>query len=103
MKYFLRILRFLRLTDEQDNLSLTNIAVMLIIVKLALLQEYGLQDLGVLLVALLTYTAKKVISDKKKIKENVSNAILDKMDTDIKELKDKVSSVAMATGLIRKQ
>lgn len=58
-----RLLAFLRLTDCYDsNLSLTNIALMVVIGKVAFNPNPTLTELGVLLMGLLNYNAKKYLN-----------------------------------------
>jgi len=102
MKIINKILKFFRLVNGDNNLSLTNIACIIILFKLALIPQYGLEDLGVLFVVLLNYSAKKVITKDKKQEEVQEATDYTKMKDDIKDLKDKISSVAIATGLMRK-
>lgn len=59
----LNSLIFLRLVDAHDNtLSLTNIAMIVVLTKLAMSQTSTPIDIGGLMVALLAYTGKKMIS-----------------------------------------
>jgi hypothetical protein len=58
-----RILEFIRLVDPHDGLlSLTNIALIVVIVKIATAPSTSLGDLGGLFVALASYQAKKLIN-----------------------------------------
>jgi hypothetical protein len=55
-----RLLIFFRLVDAHDGLiSLTNVALIVVIVKLTLVKTPGLTELGTLLLALANYNAKK--------------------------------------------
>jgi hypothetical protein len=55
-----RALIFFRLVDAHDGLiSLTNVALIVVIVKLVLVKTPGLTELGTLLLALANYNAKK--------------------------------------------
>lgn len=56
----IRALVFLRLVDPHDQtLSLTSIALIIVIVKLAMVKTPSVYDLGGLLLALANYNAKK--------------------------------------------
>jgi hypothetical protein len=58
-----RILIFFRLVDAHDGLiSLTNLALIVVIVKLVLVKTPGLTELGTLLLALANYNAKKLLA-----------------------------------------
>lgn len=56
-----KALRFLRLTDEHGRLSLTNILVLVALVKFALIKDVKLPDLSALILAVLAYNGKKAI------------------------------------------
>lgn len=60
----MNILAFLRLTDENNQLSLTNISLMVVVVKIALTPQASLPDLGALLLGLANYAHKKVLASK---------------------------------------
>ena len=55
----IRALTFSRLIDDQHNLSLTNLAMIIVVVKLAIAQQASTIDLGTLLLALSNYNIKK--------------------------------------------
>lgn len=56
----IKFLDFIRITDPHDGrISLTNIAMIVAIVKLAAVQTSTVFDLGTLLLALANYNAKK--------------------------------------------
>src|SRR5688572_26794815 len=55
----MRVLTFLRLVDENGNLSLTNIAVIVSLVKLAMTPTVSMTDTGALLVSVLNYAYKR--------------------------------------------
>ncbi len=58
-----RVLEFLRLTDVHDGkLSLTNVALWVVLAKIATAGEVTLVDAGALFVTLLSYQSKKVIN-----------------------------------------
>jgi hypothetical protein len=58
LKFLLRILRFLNIVDEQDRLSITNLAVYIALAKLALTPATPM-DMGVLFTSLLNYAHKR--------------------------------------------
>jgi hypothetical protein len=59
------LLKFLRLEDENGFLSLTNIAVLVCIVKVAMMASVGVPDLGALMLSMLNYGHKKHLAKKK--------------------------------------
>jgi len=59
MKTFLAITRFLRLSDDQDRLSLTNIAIMLTLGRLLFVDQVSIEALGTFLTAAVGYNVKR--------------------------------------------
>lgn len=57
----MNVLAFLRLTDDDGLLSLTHIALMVVIAKVAFVQHASVVDLGGLLLGLANYSGKKII------------------------------------------
>jgi len=94
-----RVSEFLRLVDEQGQLSLTNITVYVVLFKIYQTENVSLLDAGALLVALLGYNGKKVLkyfNDKKQVlAADEANEIKQRL----KELHDKVGAVAAATNM----
>lgn len=60
---FLRILKFFNLLDSQDNLSVTNIAVIVCVTKIAIAPQFSITEVGALMVTLLNYAHKRYIND----------------------------------------
>lgn len=58
-KDILRALRFARITDEQDNLSVTNLALIVTLIVTLMRPELQVMDIGALIAALVAYQAKK--------------------------------------------
>ena len=65
MEKLLRVGKFFRLIDEQNNLSITNIMVMIAAYKLMSAPVIGFQDVAVGAVALMGYMHKRQVKDKK--------------------------------------
>lgn len=59
----IKALKFLGLTDRNDNLSLTNLAVMICIFKLATLKNFNVTDVGALIVSMSNYAHKRIESN----------------------------------------
>lgn len=60
MKKFVAFLKFLRLTDEQDRLSLTNIAMLVVITAMAFRPELEPTDLIALVATIMGYQFKRL-------------------------------------------
>ncbi len=59
----MKLLRFFNLIDNDGNLSITNVAVIVCITKMALASQFSGMDVGALLATLLNYAHKRVIND----------------------------------------
>ena len=107
MKAFItKAATFLKLVDEHDQkLSLTNLALIVVVIKLALAPVVSITDVGTLFVTLLAYSAKKTINNQQKnaeaipidttsLEKSIGSAV-----QEIESLKSKVTSLSLATGL----
>lgn len=56
---FCSVLRFFNLVDRGCNLSISNIAVIVVITKIAMAQNVGLTEAGALLITLMNYAHKR--------------------------------------------
>lgn len=96
MKHYLKNLsKFFRLIDEQGQLSLTNLAVLVIIIKIAITSNVSIADAGALLISLLNYSGKKVLSQLKKPVLTLPEQLFDQTQDKIKELEGKISKLAV--------
>lgn len=99
MKHFIKkALYFLRLTDDDGLLSITHIACIVVLTKVALAAEPSIADMGALLITLALYYGKKHASAKKaKLSEDGSKAISD-MQSKLQSIQDKIAGVAATVG-----
>ena len=58
-KFIKRFLKYLRINDDKDMLSLTNLAMILILYKIANTTATSMEDIGLLLGVLSSYQAKR--------------------------------------------
>lgn len=58
MKLLKRLLQYLRINDENDNLSLTNLVLMVMVVKFAMAETNSV-DMAALVTVMLNYFGKK--------------------------------------------
>lgn len=63
-KFFCSVLRFLNLVDRSCNLSITNIALIVLITKLALAPQFSIPEVAAFFMALLNYGHKRHESNK---------------------------------------
>ena len=68
MKYiskpFFAILNFLNLLDRSNNISISNVAVIIVVTKIAFTPALGIAEAGALLLTLLNYSHKRYESNK---------------------------------------
>lgn len=99
MKYT-GILTFLRLVDAHDgNLSLTNLAVIITLAKLAIAPVTSFVDVGTLFIALASYSYKKVVNKDVQAQVETSNDELNSLKSKLDEVESKVSAISIATGI----
>lgn len=99
IKMLLSVGRFLRIVDEYENqISVVNIACLVIIVKVALVVNPSVADLGGLLIALMAHYGKRRLNMKARNLDAQQNKELSEIQTKLKELGDRVGSVAAALG-----
>lgn len=118
-RFFLNVLGFFQLIDHNNRLSITNIATMVVIVKIAMAVSIDWGVISALLITLLNYGHKRhVISKEKCTAKSEDLPFVDLTDitnevhalaSQVKEIgdiaadaKDKASKVALASGLTSK-
>jgi hypothetical protein len=95
----LRLGRFLRIVDEKfEQISIVNIACLVIIVKVAMVPEPSVADLGALLIGLMAHYGKRRINVGKEDSDSSTKKDLKEAQDKIKELGDRIGSIAAAMG-----
>lgn len=90
------ILNFLNVLDSEGKLSITNLAVIIVLVKLVIAPTASITEAGALLVALANYAHKR-FTNNNSIPE--PSNINDEITNQIRQLDDKISTVSLAAGL----
>ena len=99
MKYkILNSLKFLNLIDPKGKLSITNIAVIIMVVKLAFLSSFSLPEVSAFLVTMLAYGHKRFVNNT--LEQNETKEVA-KVVKELEDLKSKVSAIDLKTGLRR--
>lgn len=94
----LKPLVFMRLVDAHDgSLSLTNVAMYVALTKLAIAPQAGVTEVATLLLALLSYSAKKVINRK-----SGSGTAVDEVKAQVASLETKVAAAMMSGKVPRR-
>jgi hypothetical protein len=99
MESLKRILTFLRITDEHDNkLSLTNIALIVVLIKLVMSPNASIVEVVPLFIALAAYSAKKVIN-KDAAEPSADGTQLAAVETEVEEIKSRLTSISLSLGI----
>lgn len=103
---FKQLFAFFQLTDDRGRLSITNIATMVVIAKIALAVSIDWGVISALLITLLNYSHKRHVGCRSvHTPPDHSEAIelleskLDEVSKVADEAKDKASKLSLATGL----
>ena len=65
MKKVFKVLKFFRIVDEQDLLSITNLAIYAVVIKISTADVTSLNDAALAIGVLLNYAHKKHVSKSK--------------------------------------
>lgn len=95
-----RLLRFLSLLSIDQTLSLTNVGVYVVLVKIAMSHQPGFGDMGALLMVLLNYAHKRYITSEVKPIVVTPNLPSD-LERTVEELKSKVNALQVRSGFTR--
>lgn len=89
MEKLMRVLRFLRITDAKDNLSLTQLALMIALANLLHRPEVGTNDAIGLVITIIGYQAKRFA------KTEHSPTEIDQIKRAVETLATKVTAIHM--------
>lgn len=94
-------LEWLRIIDVHDGqVSLTNVALIIVLGKLVFAPAVGLTEIGGLLIALASYQGKKVINrNAESPEEDPLKPQVEEMKTLIDDIQSKVTALAMQAGI----
>lgn len=102
MEKLKQALSFLNVLDSEGKLSITNIAVIIVLVKLAIAPTVSITEAGTLLVALSNYAYKRFTNQKTDIPEaDPLRPEVDAISAKIEEMAGQVSSLALQNGMKR--
>lgn len=85
MDKLLRVLQFFRVTDEQGNLSLTNIALVATLVRALLLPQLAVQDIVAVAATIAGYQFKRFVAPAPGEQEDVAalKAVVEGLQTKV--------------------
>jgi hypothetical protein len=99
-KFLLNLGRFLRLVDDQYVcLSLTNLAVFVVLIKTALNPQPSIVDMGSLLITLSLYYGKAHLKKQKEKLTDENKTALDELKAKVQVISDKTAGLAVHVGM----
>lgn len=94
------ILNFFNLLDSEQRLSITNVAVLVVLVKLALSPSASITEAGMLLATLANYAHKRVTNQNNQTpEEDTLTPQVNDMQKKLEDMATKVSGLAMSAGI----
>jgi len=93
-----KALYFVRLTDDEGLLSITHIACMVVLYKVAMASEPSVTDMGALLITLALYYGKRHVQSKRTKLTDDSKVTLTEMQTKVQNIQDKLAGIAASIG-----
>lgn len=99
---FKKILKFFQLTDRAGDLSITNIALIVMITKLAVAPTFTIPEIAAFFIALLNYSHKRLESNKA-IKNDKLQEDVAAISTALNNLKEQVADNSKLAETIQKQ
>ena len=95
----MKVLNFLRLTDEQGRISLSNLAIYLMLGKVLVTPQLALPDVGAFLAALASYQMKRFMNNERPDEAADMQALKEQLG----KLQSSVVAVQMANGMKPRQ
>lgn len=97
-----QILKFLNLLDHEGGLSITNLAVIVVLIKLAVAPAATLTEAGALLISLGNYMHKRSVNKDSATQPEEPDTItpqVEEMQTKLDEVTSQVSALSMQSGI----
>ena len=98
------ILNFLNLLDSNGRLSITNIAVLIVLTKIAIAPTASLTEMGALFVTLINYHMKRKTIADAQVTPEIEDAItpqIEQMKSKLDDALSQVSSLSLKAGIKR--
>lgn len=99
MTNLIKILAFFRILDENKQLSLTNLAVILVLIKMTCCMTFTLESASILLTTLGAYNFKRYLAKDKPAMISLADESL----MELQQLKDDVSKLKLTIGFKHKK
>ena len=97
----LKLFGFLNLLDAEGNLSITNVAVILVLIKLAFSPTASLTEAGMLLATLANYAHKRSTKQIKEeeVEEDLITPQVNQMQQKLNDMATQVSAMSIQSGI----
>lgn len=94
------ILTFFNLLDSEGHLSITNVAVVVALVKLVISPSASITEAGTLLIALANYAHKRVVNQSSQVStEDPLKPQVDAIEKKIEDMTSQVSAMSIQAGI----
>lgn len=94
-----KLFYFLRITDDDGLLSITHIACIIVLIKLAMNPSPSIVDMGSLLVTLSLYYGKAHLNKQKQKLTDENKQAIEDIKIQVQGIKDKTAGMAARIGL----
>ena len=93
----MKILQYLNLLDSEGRLSITNLSVIVVLIKLAIISNPSIAETGALFATLLSYAHKRHVNANST--EETEASTTEAINKTLSELEARVSSLDVKVGL----
>lgn len=93
-----KVLEFFNLLDNQGKLSITNLAVIVVLSKLIMAPAAGLTEAVTLLIALVNYGHKRMVNNKT-VKSEPTADKSEEINQEIEKLKSQLAALNISVGV----
>ena len=97
-----RIFNFLNILDSEGKLSITNLAVYIVLIKLTISPVASLTEAGSLLMVLANYAHKRIVNTANAQPDETPDMItpqIDAMKTKMSDVESKISALSLQAGI----
>lgn len=97
-----KLMSFLNLLDSEGKLSITNVAVYITLIKLAVSPSASITEAGTLLLALGNYAHKRIVNNSNQTEpEDLITPQVNELKENIEKITSQVSAMALNNGLTK--
>lgn len=94
------VLKFLNILDTNENLSITNLAVIIALIKLSLAPTASITEAGTLLIALANYGHKRFVNAQEvEVPEDTISPKVEAIQAKLDDVTSQVSTLVLQSGM----